>query len=150
MQSRSIITALELIGLDDSTMPPGQVRKVLTFVEHCLADNDEVRTYGGRLSLTGHHAIQIAPIKPSGLLPFNAVLSMVHFQSELIQAGVPVRGAITIGDAATRGPVFFGQGIADAERLRDEVALVPRVIVHPRLLREVELNANLRAAQHTP
>lgn len=145
-----IITALELIGLDDPMMPPGRVRHALALVESSLADPDLTRLYRSRLSVSGRHLVHIAPIRPSGLLPFHAALSMVHLQADLLPLGVLVRGAIAIGLAAARGSTLFGQGIADTERLRDEVALVPRVLVHPQVLREVELNADLRAVHHSP
>lgn len=148
--SQCIITALELIGVNEPSMPPGRVRKVLARVERHLADNMTPSLYRSRLSLTGRHVLQIAPTNPVWNLPFKTLLTMVHLQADLVELGVLVRGAITIGEAAATEPVFFGQGIADAERLRDEVALVPRVIVHPQLLREVELSADLRAEQHTP
>lgn len=45
--------------------------------------------------------------------------------------------------------VWLGTRFAEAERLRDEVAEVPRVVLDPRLIREAEGNVNLRAQHHT-
>jgi hypothetical protein len=41
--------------------------------------------------------------------------------------------------------MLLGRGVGEAERLRDEVAGVPRIVVDARLLREVERNPDVRA-----
>jgi hypothetical protein len=123
-------------------MSEGRERQVFALFERYLGD--PVKLYGSRLSTTGRRVLHIAPIKPAGMLPFAVALKMVHIQSELAQLGVLVRGAISLGGAVARGNLVFGRGITTAERLRDEFAHFPRVIVNPMLLRQVEQNADLR------
>lgn len=42
-----------------------------------------------------------------------------------------------------------GTGVVESERMRDDLAVVPRVIVDPRLILEIELNELLRAKHHS-
>ncbi|WP_438043813.1 hypothetical protein [Sorangium sp. So ce128] len=143
-----IVTALELLGLDDPEMPEGRARQVFSIVQRHI-DPETVKLYGGHLSLAARRVLHFAPIRRAGWLLFWQALNVAHLQSDLVPLGVLVRGAIALGDAAAQGDLAIGRGIAEAERLRDEVALVPRVIVDPRLLREAEQNADLRAPQHS-
>lgn len=142
-----IITALELLGIDE--IPEGRARQVISIVQRHLGDSELARRYGSHLSLAARRMLHIAPIEPAGMLPFWQALNMVHLQSALVPLGVLVRGAIALGDAAVHGSLILGRGVAEAERLRDEVAHVPRVVVDPRLLRETEQNANLRSPNHS-
>ncbi|WP_437947556.1 hypothetical protein WME98_43530 [Sorangium sp. So ce296] len=144
-----IVTALELLGVDDPEMPEGRARQVVSIVERHLGDSELARIYGSHLSLAARRVLHIAPIKPAGMLPFWQALNIVHLQSALVPLGVLVCGAIALGDAVAHGGLVLGRGVAEAERLRDEVAHVPRVIVDPRLLRETEENADLRASHHS-
>ncbi|WP_437640318.1 hypothetical protein [Sorangium sp. So ce854] len=144
-----IVTALELLGLDDPEMPQGRARQVFSIVQRHLGEPEIARVYESRMFFAASRVLHVAPIKRAGWLLFWQALSIVHLQSDLVPLGVLVRGAIALGDAAAQGDLAIGRGIAEAERLRDEVALVPRVIVDPRLLREAEQNADLRAPQHS-
>ncbi|MGK4004471.1 hypothetical protein WMF31_17685 [Sorangium sp. So ce1036] len=144
-----IVTALELLGVDDPEMPEGRARQVISIVQRHLGDSELARLFGSHLSIAARCMLHVAPIKPAGMLPFWQALNIVHLQSALVPLGVLVRGAVALGDAVAHGNLLLGRGIAEAERLRDEVAHVPRVVVDPRLLRETEQNANLRASHHS-
>jgi hypothetical protein len=142
-----IITALELLGVDDLTM--GKARNVFGILEHYLGEPEQPRVHETYLSVTAHRVIQVAPIR-GGVVPFRLALDMSYLQRHLFPLGVLVRGAIALGTAAIAdGTLIVGQGVAEAQRLCDEVARIPRVIVDPHLLREVERNANLRKRQHS-
>lgn len=148
----SIITALEFLGLDDPAAPEGRTRRAIAILKSHLGhlgDAELAKQYESHLSLVGRRALYVVPIKRGGMLPFWSLLDVAQLQADLVPLGVLVRGAVTLGDAAAQGELVLGQGIAEAERLRDEVANVPRVIVHPSLLREVEINVDLRLPQHT-
>jgi hypothetical protein len=137
--------------MDDPAMPQARVGQVIAIIEDQLLvsrDGKAAEHHEMRLSIAAHRVLHITPIKSAGTLLFWSVLDMIHLQSELVPLGILVRGAIALGDAAVQGDLILGHGIAEAERLRDEVASVPRVIVDPRLLRELEQNPFLRAGHH--
>lgn len=159
---RSIVIALELLGLDELEQPSERARAAVAAVVRILGEPEKDNPQERSLVLTGHRALRIAPIKPAGTLLFWELLDILYVQAELVRLGVLVRGAITLGDvsasasvsvgrslAASRARAVVGPGIAEAERLRDTVADQPRVLVDARLLRETEQNGDLRLPQHT-
>jgi hypothetical protein len=157
----SIVMALELIGIDEAHLSEELVRRALTTFVPTLGDAASGDPRERSIVFLGARALRVAPIKRGGTPLFKELLNALHLQVDLIGAGIHVRGAITLGDAsvlpthtvgrgitAARVFVSLGPGIGEAERLRDAVAEVPRVIVDPRLLAEAEQNPDLRAPHH--
>jgi hypothetical protein len=158
----SIIIALELIGLDAPDISLTKARRALSQLVLQMGESARGAAKQRDAVIVGPRALSVAPIKPGGTLLFWELLDVLHLQGELIGAGVLVRGAVTLGEVAvvpnfragrgitaTHADTFLGPGIAEAERLRDTVADVHRVVVDPRLLAEVEHNPHLRAPHHT-
>lgn len=141
-----IVMALELLGLND---PKAQEGRALATVEEHLRDEEGRKALEHRIFIAGSQVIRTAPIKPSGTLTFQELLDTIHVQAALINRGILLRGAISLGDVITEADFITGKGLLEAERLRDEVADVPRVIVDPRLILETEQNPALRAERHT-
>ncbi|KYF78276.1 hypothetical protein BE17_13150 [Sorangium cellulosum] len=159
---RSIVIALELLGLDELEQSGERARAVIAGVVQHLGEPEKANHQEWRLVLTGRRALRIAPIKPAGTVLFWELLDILHLQAQLVPFGVLLRGAITLGDVsanasvsvgrsltASRAEAVVGPGITEAERLRDTVAEVPRVLVDARLIREAEQNADLRLPHHT-
>lgn len=144
-----IIIALELLGLDEPSTPKKRLRSALALVERELGEPAATKRFDRRLLVVGHRVFRIALIKSDGAILFRELLDIVHFQSGLIGHGVLLRGVVTLGDVAERAGIIVGPGLSEAERLRDELPEVPRVVVDPRLLREAERNELLRARHHT-
>lgn len=144
-----LVAALEFIGIDDPSMPEGRVRQALSRIAEDLGDEDDLKKhYESHWSLAANRALYVAPTKRDGMLPFRVILKVLHVQISLIPLGIFVRGAISVGEATTNGELMTGQGITYAERLRDEVADMPRVIVDPAMLRAIDKNPNLWAPHH--
>ena len=144
-----LIAALDIIGIDDPAMPEGRARQALArLIEYLGDDSDLASHYESHWSLAANRALYVAPTKRDGMLPFRIILKVLHLQMALIDLGVVVRGAISMGEATTHDDVIIGKGVADADRLREEVADVPRVIVDPALLQAIETNADLWALHH--
>jgi hypothetical protein len=142
----SVVIALELLGLDTEGALGAQLRRVLGVLERDFGD---MELLDRRLLCVGHRLFRLAPITPhvASALAFRELLDVVHLQADLLQRGVLLRGVVTLGSAASRADIAVGAVVSEAERLC-KLAEVPRVIVDPRLLREVESNENLR--EHDP
>jgi hypothetical protein len=132
-----IIIALELFRLDEV-----RLRRALALMEQDFRGSERFERH---FFVVGRRVFRLAPIKPggNGALAFRELLDVVHLQAELMGRRVLMRGAVTLGDAAWRTDLAVGAGISKAERLC-KLAEVPRVMVDPRLLLEVENNEDLR------
>ena len=102
-----------------------------------------------RLFVVGRRVFRLTTIKPdgTGANVFRELLDVVHLQDYFLGRRILARGAVTLGNVAWRTDIIVGTGLSDAERLCT-LADVPRVMVDPRLLQEVENNQNLR--DHPP
>ena len=143
-----VILALELRGLDDASVPEGRLRRVIEILDDS-SSNEVSKLVERRLFITGNHVLRFVPIKPNGTKLFWELLDFVHLQADLISHGVLLRGVAILGDAGARFAFAVGSGVVEAERMRDNLADVPRVLIAPRLIVELELNADLRAPHHT-
>ncbi len=137
-----VIIALELLGLDADEASGHQLRRTLALVERDFGDST---LFERRFLVTGRRMLRVATVTSSrtGALPFRELLDTVRLQAELIWRRVLIRGAVTIGNVSWRSDMVVGAGILEAERLC-KLAEVPRVIVDPLLLREIESNEDLR------
>ena len=73
---------------------------------------------------------QLAPTNLVQLLVVNWLISL-RIQASLAQAGVFVRGGVTVDRIHSSDTVVFGPGLIRAYRLENELAHVPRIIVDP-------------------
>lgn len=80
---------------------------------------------------------------PSGVV-YSEILGLVHAQAELIDEGLLIRGAVTIGDIERSYRVIFGPGLISAYDLEQKSARFPRIIVDAALLRATKKNRLLR------
>lgn len=145
-----LVMALELRDLDTSRPTGKRFHEMFALIERYLAGPPPVKPFDRRLLISGHRIIRMIPIESGDSAPLWEFLNVVHLQSQLVRHGVLLWGAVTFGGAAERTALVTGPGVLEAERLRDEVAETPRVIVDPRLLREVEANKELRTTDTVP
>ncbi len=143
-----IVAALELLGLDDARMPAGRARQALAEVDS-FGDFVRRSPLQGHLSISGRRVLVIVPAQDQGASLFVSVLQLALLQNDLLGHDVLMRGGIVLGNAVASGDVVIGPGITEAERLRDEVATVPRVVVDPDVFRRVEYEGKWRLPQHT-
>lgn len=82
---------------------------------------------------------------------FHELLSLVHAQMDLIaRHGVFLRGAVSIGQAYHEGTTIFGPGLIRAYETESELALFPRVILDPVVLKKyTEEGSTLKAGHHS-
>jgi hypothetical protein len=147
-----VVFSFELLPrADGDTAVEVRMRKALAIVDESIAkEKDLPKNLERRVVVTDRRVSSITPVKENGTLLFWELLDVVHLQAELAAHDVLARGALTIGDVAARADFAAGPGLFAAERLRDEVALVPRVVVAPSAMLEAESNPLLRASHHTP
>jgi hypothetical protein len=149
-----LVAALDLLGREEPSEPPIRIQHAIDVIDTNLGDwsllkRKSKKNFDSRLIVAGNRLLYFVPIEVGGKLPFHLLLNILHLQVDFVHHGILVRGAITLGDAAGREDVALGAGLIEAERLRNDLADVPRVIVDPRLMREVERSQHLRAQHHS-
>ncbi len=72
---------------------------------------------------------------------WHLMLSMDALAWNLLQAGVLVRGAVTIGGAHHDEQIVFGVGVNEAYRLESTIAKVPRIVLGSRAVRAADVFA---------
>jgi hypothetical protein len=150
---RSIVVALELLGLDDLDAPEQRVRLAVDFVQELLGETTQTGrsdpSLASRLLVSGHRVLRVVPLRPHDSVLFRELTELLLLQLLLFSHGVFVRGALTLGEVAMRSDVLTGSGVTRAVRLRDTVAESTRIVMDPVLLRAVEQEPNLRASHHS-
>lgn len=149
---RCVVVSFELLPWATEAMPAEiRLRKALAIVEESIGQARELsRELERRVLVLDRRVISTTPIKENGTLLFWELLDIVHLQAELAASDVHVRGALAIGDVQVRAGFAAGPGLHLTDRLRDEVAVVPRVVVHANAMVEAESNPALCARHHTP
>ena len=77
-------------------------------------------------------------------LVYGRVVDLLEAQVALIQEGLLVRGALTLGPMERSYKVLFGPGLIEAYDLERTKARFPRIVLDPFLLRELKTNPILR------
>jgi hypothetical protein len=137
-----VIIALEMLGLDEDEALEGRLQRTLAMMEQDFGGRE---IFERRFFVVGRRVFRLTAIKSggTGANAFRELLDVVHLQDHLLGRRILARGAVTLGNVAWRTDLVVGAGLSEAERLCT-LADVPRVIVDPRLLQEVENNENLR------
>jgi len=147
-----VIASFDLLPRSNGAIPAEvKLREALAIVDESVGQkNDLPKALDRRVLVMDRRVIWTTPIKVNGTLVFWELLDVVHLQAELAAHDVPLRGAVAIGDVQMRPGFAVGRGLELANQLRDEVAVVPRVVVPPTVMVEAESNPLLRAPHHTP
>lgn len=148
---RCVVVSFELLLRAIEAVPPdAKLRRALEVVEESLAEKGLSKDLERRVLVVDHRVIWMTPIKVNGTLLFWELLAVALLQAELAASEVSLRGALAIGDVQVRRDFAAGPGLQVADRLRDDVAVVPRVVVPPDVLVEAESSPFLRARHHMP
>lgn len=149
---RCVVVSFELLPRAIGAVPAEvKLRRALAIVEESIwKEKDLPKDLDRRVLVLDRRVIWMTPIKENGTLLFWELLDVVHLQAELAASEVFSRGALAIGDVQRRPDFAAGPGLQVADRLRDHIAAVPRVVVSPAVLIEAESNPFLRASHHTP
>lgn len=152
---RHLILALEFFSPNDSDIDT-RLERLIDTVEPILTEtvpnNERAKSSGIHCSFHGNRVLRTVPVKPGGgSVVFRLLLDIVHCHWVAMLDHMLMRGALTLGVGSfkQRSHALVGSGIREAERLSEEVAEMPRVIVDPRLLQAIENDKNLRSEHHT-
>lgn len=137
MYRKYVVAFVDILGFRDrvKTCSPQQVRNDLKFAqivgEIAL---DKVPTLENFASKAFSDSISMSVPADEGSLKafFHHI---VQFQAQLSNRGVFVRGAVTLGKHFEDSTVLFGHALITAVELEKTVALWPRIIVDPEVIR---------------
>jgi len=71
------------------------------------------------------------------------VSNLAHIGSKFIQAGIPIRGGIAVGNLVhdTKG-VIYGPAMIEAYQLEENVSIYPRIILSQKLIEELQFSTS--------
>lgn len=140
----AVIVALELLGMDEPAASSAHPQQVIALLQKHLRHGESGSFHEHRLLIAGCRALCIASITRGGPVLFLDLVDLARLQVALAQQQICVRGALTLGNAASIDETIVGPGTVEAEQMRDDVAQFPRIVVAPRLLLEIESSSRLR------
>lgn len=148
-----LVTYLDILGFREliSEESPNFISKAIRLVIEATAPDTELRhrykeNYTNFSDLIVHTVpvYSVANKKYKDGLVYCRVLDLLFAQTALIQEGLLLRGALTIGNIERTYGVLFGPALIAAYDLEREKAKYPRIILDPRLLEELKTNPHLR------
>lgn len=151
---KCVLTFFDILGFKESVgkRSPKEVYKILNVFSR--ANKVEEYPTAPEVLVVSDSAIRISRVHseankryPSGIL-FHELNNLTFIQAELAQSGVFVRGAVVIGEVFFRDGILFGPAYLRALELESKHAVVPRVIVDPAAIRELEKDPLLCADHH--
>ncbi len=152
---RYLVLILEFYSPNDTDIDKrlerllGNIEPILT---QTVVHNESAKTWGIHCNFHGNRVTRMVPVKPGGgSVVFRLLMDIVHCQWAAMHENLLMRGALTLCEGTFKqlGHAFVGSGIREAERLTDEVAEGPRVLIDPRLLQAIESDNHLRSEHHT-
>jgi hypothetical protein len=129
-----MLTLLQQGAARDPALAKELSQKTITFSDSVIR-TVEINSKGNREARTG--------------ILFHEIIDLVHVQLELAYLGIFLRGGVTIGDMRIHSNRYFGPGFIRAYELESKYALYPRIVIDPRVLRELEKNKLLRSSHNS-
>lgn len=140
-----LITYLDILGFQEliDTRSAGFISKVIRIVQDATRPAERItKEYEVQYQNFSDLCVIATPIKTGGKSPkskgllFDELLGLVHAQVELLNEGIFVRGAVTIGPLVRSYRVLYGPGLIAAYKSEQAVARNPRIIVTPETFQE--------------
>lgn len=151
--SLHLITYLDILGFREviKHKTAGEISKMIRLVREAAApDSQDKEELKQRFEHFSDLIIVATPVYspanvelPIGLV-FAELLHLVIAQMRLISDGILVRGAVTVGDLVKSWNVVYGPGLIRAYELEHDDAVVPRIVIDPRLFKQLKTNSALR------
>lgn len=149
--ANAIVTYFDILGFRNLVLssPPEKLGRLLDrFRFHAGAEPEDQLKERDRVRVIAFSdtIVRIAPVdEPSGL--FLELLNLIHIQGKLVFDGVLIRGAVTLGEIAIEGSTVFGPALVRAYEAEQGLAIYPRIIIDPMLLK-AHLDDTLPRARH--
>ncbi len=142
-----VITYLDILGFQEliDTRSAGFISKVIAIVQGATRPAEWVtKEYETQYQNFSDLCVVATPIKADekppkskGLL-FDELLGLVHAQVELLNEGIFIRGAVTIGPLVRSYRVLYGPGLIAAYKSEQAVARYPRIVVTPETFQQLK------------
>jgi hypothetical protein len=152
-----LVTYIDIMGFRDmvADKSPNYISKVIRLVKEAFEPDKRLKkTYEESYVNFSDLIVHTIPLKSkaniqhrSGLV-FYRILDIVHGQAKLIDDGIVVRGALTVGGMEKSYNVLFGPALISAYDLERKSARFPLIVVDPTLLREFKINPLLQLTNY--
>jgi hypothetical protein len=155
----SLISYLDVLGMKDLLVQAGEDASVIAevlerFRRFSVHEDYQKELWGSQFVNFSDLALRILPILTDANLKhrlgcfFQEVMDLCLMQANLVNRGVLVRGALTIGFICHEGGLTFGPGLAEAYRLEQQ-AIYPRIIISETAMQALEEAPALRAEDNS-
>jgi len=151
--SPHLVTYLDILGFRTyiEQKSAGFISKIIRHWRHETKPDDEDRHYGEDYKQFSDLVIGTCPVNSSENIKYRPGLVFLQLyrvmfaQVRMIENGILVRGAVTIGDLVKSYRVIYGPALIRAYELESKSAVFPRIVIDDRLLKELKLNPLLRS-----
>lgn len=130
--SRSIVSYLDILGFRElvETKTPGSISRILRILAESVKPEPIFKSEKVRFTRFSDTVIRSMP--ETTHYPRNFIFelrSILHAQIALIPEGIPIRGAVTIGDIVQSWGVVYGPAVVRAYELEGRKGAPPRIII---------------------
>lgn len=150
--SPHLVTYLDILGFRNliEQKSPKFISGVIQLWKHETTPRKDDRHYGEDYKRFSDLIVGTCPVNSKvnaqhrpGLV-FVELYRVMFAQVRMIEGGILLRGAVTVGDLVKNNREIYGPALIRAYELESQVAVVPRIVVDDRLLTEMRGNPLLR------
>ena len=151
---RALITYIDILGFRDfiRNQKAGEISRTIRLAREAIEpDGALAKQYGLTFQTFSDLTVISIPISKStrtnavsnrGLFVFQ-MIRLIHAQSRLINEGILLRGAVTVGDIVQSWGQLYGPGLIEAYDLERVRARFPRIVVNDNVFGELKVSPNL-------
>lgn len=138
---RSVVSYLDILGFSEliETRKAGEISRILRILAESAKPDPVLKSE--RIRFTKFSDTVIRSIPAVTHYPHNFLFelrSILLAQIALISQGIPIRGAVTIGDIAQSWRVVYGPAVVKAYTLESQKGSPPRIVVDEEALASIQ------------
>lgn len=139
--TRSIVSYLDILGFRQliETRTAGEISRILRILAESVEPDPIFKSE--RIQFTNFSDTVIRSMPETKHYPHNFIFelrSILHAQIALIPQGIPIRGAVTIGDIVQSWGRVYGPAVVRAYELEGQKGAPPRIIVDDEALARLQ------------
>jgi hypothetical protein len=137
---RSIVSYLDILGFHEliKTKRPGEISRILRILAESVKPSPIFKADKFQFTKFSDTVIRSIPVNENLSFAFTFELrSVLNAQIALISEGIPIRGAVTIGDIVQSWGVVYGPAVIRAYSLESQRGSPPRIVIDEEALAEV-------------